>query len=62
MKAWEILEDQGFYHCPECRCAIGDDWEFVDFSDKTVIECPQCKERVYLDYATGKVRDCPNVA
>ena len=47
MKACEELELLGIEKCPECNCAIGQDWEYVDFSNKTLIECPQCKEIIH---------------
>lgn len=49
MKANEELESMGVERCPECKCATGDDWEYVDFSNKTVIECPQCKHHIYTE-------------
>ena len=26
MKAWEELIKKGIEKCPECHCAVGDDW------------------------------------
>ena len=49
MNAKEELENRGITKCPECRCAIGDDWEYVDFSNKSIIECPQCKNKIFED-------------
>jgi len=43
---WEL---KGIENCPECHCATGDDWEFVDFSNKTIARCPQCRELIYLE-------------
>ncbi len=42
MKAWEVLSSLGIENCPECHCPIGPDWEYVDFTNKTVTACPQC--------------------
>ena len=46
-RATEELELRGIYKCPECKCALGDDWDYVDFSNKNIIECPQCKTKIY---------------
>lgn len=42
MKASERLEQLGIERCPECHCAVGDDWEWKDFSNRNIIICPQC--------------------
>jgi hypothetical protein len=49
MSIIDVLHDRFIFHCPECNCAIGDDWEYVDFSNKSIIECSQCKNRIYLE-------------
>lgn len=46
LKAWEVLDRMGIERCPECKCAIGDDWEYKDFTCKTIIICPQCKNEI----------------
>lgn len=28
--------------------AVGDDWEYKDFSNKTIVVCPQCGEEINL--------------
>lgn len=30
--------------CIECKCAVGEDWGYVDCTNKEFIECPQCGE------------------
>ena len=49
MKAWEELDLFGIERCPECRCAVGTDWGYRDYSSKTIAVCPQCGHLVYLD-------------
>ena len=44
MKAIDVLEELGIEECRECGCPVGDDWKFKDFSNKTIIVCPQCGE------------------
>ena len=46
MKAIEELQELGIERCVECRCAVGDDWDYRDFSNKTIIVCPQCGSEV----------------
>lgn len=46
MKVIEELKQLGIERCPECHCAIGDDWEYKDFSCKTIIVCPQCHNEI----------------
>jgi len=53
MKAYEILEENNYYECDECHCCIGEDWEYVDFSNKELIECPQCGNRYVIPFVTG---------
>ncbi len=42
MKAIDILNELEIEKCRECGCPVGDDWQFKDFSSKTIIVCPQC--------------------
>lgn len=49
MKAIEELLSKGIERCPECNCAVGDDWDYKDFSNKTIVVCPQCGEEIHLD-------------
>ena len=46
MKAYEELQQREIFNCPECKCALGDDWEYKDFSNKNIIVCPQCKTEI----------------
>ncbi len=41
-------EIKNLNECPECHCAIGDDWKYKDFSNKNIIICPQCKTEIEL--------------
>lgn len=43
LRILEVLEVE---RCPECYCAIGDDWQFIDFSNHDLVECPQCGEPI----------------
>jgi len=49
MKVWEELELVGIDRCPECWCVVSTDWEYRDFSNKTIAVCPQCDNLIYLD-------------
>jgi DNA-directed RNA polymerase subunit RPC12/RpoP len=49
MKTMEELKKRDFYRCNECKCAIGYDWFYKDFSGKNIIVCPQCKSEIYPD-------------
>ena len=49
MKAADVLIELGVEVCPECDCPVGDDWEFEDFSSKTIVTCPQCKEMIHTE-------------
>lgn len=55
MKVYEILQEMGYLHCEECKCAIGEDWEYKDFSSKTIVICPQCKNEICIEKLGG---DC----
>jgi len=51
MTASEHLQDKGIEECPECHYSSEhDDWEYKDFTCKTVAICPQCKEEIDLGY------------
>jgi NAD-dependent SIR2 family protein deacetylase len=45
----EELQNRKFYRCNECKCAIGEDWEYKDYSNKNIIVCPQCKTEIFPD-------------
>lgn len=45
----EELLNKGIEKCPECRCAVGEDWDYKDFSNKNCIVCPQCKHEIWCD-------------
>jgi predicted nucleic acid-binding Zn-ribbon protein len=49
MKAHEELLALGIERCEECHCAVGSDWEYDDFSNKTITTCPQCGTKIYLE-------------
>lgn len=49
MKAVEELQRLEIEECSECKCAVGDDWEYKEFSNKTIIVCPQCKSELALE-------------
>jgi NAD-dependent SIR2 family protein deacetylase len=55
MKVYELLQEMGYLHCEECKCAIGEDWEYKDFSSKTIVICPQCKHELCIEKLGG---DC----
>lgn len=46
MKAYEELRGLGVERYPECRCAVGNDWEYKPYSNKYIIVCPQCGEEI----------------
>jgi len=48
MGMYKTLDYFGIERCQECKCAIGDDWEYKDFSNKSVVICPQCKTEIIL--------------
>ena len=47
------LQSLGIEKCAECHCAVGEDWQYKDFSSKTSAVCPQCKTIIPL---IGKVK------
>lgn len=50
MTASEHLQDRGVTECPECHYkAEHSDWQYKDFTCKTVAICPQCQEEIYLE-------------
>ena len=49
MRVVEELEKLGIYKCPECNCAVGEDWEYKDFSNHNIVICPQCKTEIRCD-------------
>lgn len=54
MKVWEELDLYGIDRCAECRCVVSTDWEYMDFTNKTVAVCAQCETPIYLeDFAVG---------
>ena len=61
MKASEELEQRKIYNCPECKCALGDDWNYLDFSNKNIIVCPQCKHQIHSneeEYVSIECKKC----
>ena len=49
MTALEELMINEIYNCPECHCPTGDDWQYVDFTSRSVIKCPQCGNEIFMD-------------
>jgi uncharacterized paraquat-inducible protein A len=51
LKPNKVLQSINIDECEECHfSAYNDGWEFVDFTCKTVIECPQCQTKIYTEY------------
>ena len=51
MTASEHLQSKGIEECPECHYPNDrDDWQYKDFTCKTVVICPQCGEEIDLGY------------
>jgi hypothetical protein len=51
MTASEYLQNLKIEECPECHYNTEhEDWEFKDFTCKTVAICPQCKEEIVTEY------------
>jgi len=50
LSAPTVFEAKDGDHCIECHCATGDDWEFKDFSNKSIVICPQCKTEYNIPY------------
>lgn len=44
MTAAEHLISLGILQCDECNNLVADDWEYLDFTNKTVVKCSQCGE------------------
>ena len=57
LTAKEVLEQYNIYRCRECRCSTGTDWEFVDFTNNQVIECPQCGDKYYLEAIKERIKE-----
>ena len=49
MKCVEELKELGIEECPECHCVTSTDWEYKDFSNKTIAVCPQCGTEISLE-------------
>ncbi len=49
LKAYEVLLAKGIEKCEECHNPVSDDWEFKDWTSKTVVICPQCKTEYYTE-------------
>jgi len=56
MKASEELLELGIERCPECHCAVGDDWSYKDYTYKSLAVCAQCGEEIHLDECYGDTR------
>ena len=55
MKVKEELNNLNIYRCPECRDIISENWEYKDFSNKTIAVCPNCNCEIYInDLLEGK--------
>ncbi len=50
MKAVEELQRLEIEHCPECHCAVGDDWDYKPFSSHDIIVCPQCSSEIDVSW------------
>jgi hypothetical protein len=48
LKAHEVLLLQHVEKCPECHNPVAEDWDFKDFSSKTIAVCPQCKTEIEI--------------
>lgn len=48
-QAADQLIEKGIERCDECNCPVGDDWDYVDFSNKKLTKCPQCGELYIMD-------------
>jgi len=53
MKCIEVLISLRIEHCPECKCAVGVDWQYVDFSNHNLTRCPQCEKIITLEKKGG---------
>ena len=49
MNTLKTLSNLGIERCIECNCVVGDDWNFVDFSNKNLVKCPQCGELINIE-------------
>lgn len=43
------MDNINIEECPECHCVVGKDWEYKDFSNKTIVICPQCKTEIEVE-------------
>jgi len=48
MKAIEELIGLKIERCPECKCPVGDDWDYKDYSGRCIVICPQCSHEISL--------------
>ncbi len=46
MKVVDELQLRNIECCPECHCAVGDDWNYKDYSNREIIVCPQCNAEI----------------
>lgn len=49
MTAEEELISIGFDRCEECNNPVGSNWDYVDFTCKTVVKCTQCGETYHIE-------------
>lgn len=49
MSAYDECHRLNIEKCSDCNCNLGDDWEYKDFSNRTIVICPQCKTEIYLN-------------
>lgn len=50
MEANEEMIRMGYHGCDECHCGTEhDEWEYLDYTSKSVIKCPQCSELYYTE-------------
>lgn len=47
--AEEELLNLGFERCDECNNPVGSDWDYVDFTSRTVVKCTQCGELYHIE-------------
>lgn len=53
MTAEALLNHFQITKCPFCEClTVEPGWDFLNQSEKEVIECPVCKERIYINELT----------
>ena len=49
MTAAEHLISLDILRCEECNNPVANDWKYIDFTNKTVVECSQCKTKYYTE-------------